>query len=81
MVQTKKFENTFVNEYMAWNLHDMDVERRAKAEGRKEGRKEGITEGMNTARTETARKLLKLGLSLESIADATSLPIESLKTI
>ena len=77
MVQTKKFENTFVNEYMAWNLHDSDVKRRAKAEGRKEG----ITEGMNTARTETARKLLKLGLSLESIADATSLPIETLKTI
>ena len=30
MVQTKKFEQSFVNEYMAWNLHDQDVERRGK---------------------------------------------------
>lgn len=30
MVQTKKFENTFVNEYFAWNLHDQDVEKRQK---------------------------------------------------
>lgn len=30
MVQTKKFENTFVNEYFAWNLHDQDVEKRSK---------------------------------------------------
>ena len=34
MVQIKKFEQSFVNEYMAWNLHDWDVERRGKLEGR-----------------------------------------------
>ena len=32
MVQTKKFEQSFVNEYMAWSLHDQDVERRGKLE-------------------------------------------------
>ena len=34
MVQTKKFEQSFVNEYMAWNLHDQDVERRGKEIGK-----------------------------------------------
>ena len=34
MVQTKKFEQTFVNEYLAWNLHDQDVLKRGKEEGR-----------------------------------------------
>ena len=81
MVQTKKFENTFVNEYMAWNLHDMDVERRAKAEGRKEGRKEGITEGMNTARAETAKNLFSMGLSVENIAKATELSLDFVKEL
>ena len=81
MVQTKKFENTFVNEYMAWNLHDMDVERRAKAEGRKEGRKEGITEGMNTARAETAKNLFSMGLSIENIAKATELSLDFVKKL
>ncbi len=33
MVQAKRFEQTFVNEYLAWNLHDKDVERRGRAEG------------------------------------------------
>ncbi|MBQ9538983.1 MAG: hypothetical protein IJU95_06905 [Treponema sp.] len=33
MVQTKKFEQTFINEYLAWNLHDKDVERRGRNEG------------------------------------------------
>ena len=30
MVEAKKFENTFLNEYFAWNLHDKDVERKTK---------------------------------------------------
>lgn len=30
MVQTKKFEQSFVNEYLAWNLHDQDVENRGR---------------------------------------------------
>ena len=30
MVQTKKFEQSFVNEYIAWNLHDQDVENRGR---------------------------------------------------
>ena len=60
MVQTKKFEQSFVNEYMAWNLHDQDVLKRGREEGRKEGRKEGIFE--------TYSDLIKSGLI--SIKDA-----------
>ena len=29
MVQTKKFQNTFLNEYLAIQLHERDVEERA----------------------------------------------------
>ena len=38
MVQTKKFEQTFLNEYMAVHLHELDVQRKSRAEGRAEGR-------------------------------------------
>lgn len=34
MVQAKKFENTFINEYLAIQLHKHDIEQRAKEEGR-----------------------------------------------
>ena len=30
MVQTKKFEQTFLNEYFALNLHEHDVKRRGR---------------------------------------------------
>ena len=58
MVQAKKFEQTFINEYLAWNLHDQDVERRGKKEGRKEGRAEMCIE------------LIKSGLLSVKDADA-----------
>lgn len=38
MVQTKKFQQSFVNEYLAWNLHDQDVQERAEAKGRADGK-------------------------------------------
>ncbi|MBR1723027.1 MAG: hypothetical protein IJ727_11190 [Treponema sp.] len=50
---------------MAWNLHDRDVEKKSKLE----------------VRTETAKKLLKLGLSLENIAEVTTLPVEVIKNL
>ena len=33
MVQTKKFQNTFLNEYLAIQLHERDVEERAEQRG------------------------------------------------
>lgn len=46
MVQSKKFEQSFVNEYLAWNLHDQDVERRGKQAGKIEVCKELIKSGV-----------------------------------
>ena len=39
MVQAKKFGQSFVNESLAWNLHDRDVERRGKQDGRRRTRR------------------------------------------
>ena len=41
MVQVKKFENTFINEYLAINLHERDVEKRATQRGLEQGNKAG----------------------------------------
>lgn len=39
MVEQKKFEQTFINEYMAWNLHDTNVEQRGMAKQKAEDEK------------------------------------------
>ena len=52
MVQSKKFEQTFLNEYMAIKLHESDIERRAMAAGREQGRAEGIAQGEAKGRAE-----------------------------
>ena len=65
MVQTKKFEQTFINEYMAWNLHEQDV----------------LERGRNEGRIETAKKLLLMGLPFETIAKGTELSIEFIKQL
>ena len=77
MIATKKFEQTFVNEYMAWSLHDRDMRELGKAEGRKEGREEGRKEGKAEGKAEgikeTAKNLLAMGFSVSDIAKATKL--------
>ena len=69
MVQTKKFEQTFINEYLAWNLHDKDVELR--------GKKAGLAEGVRM----TARNMLALNMSVETIAKATGLSVDEIKSL
>lgn len=61
MVQTKKFEQSFVNEYLAWNLHDQDVEKRSNIE--------------------TAKRLLAMGLPIETVAEGTKLAIDFIKSL
>ena len=70
MVQAKKFEQTFINEYLAWNLHEQDVELR--------GRKKG-----ETARAiADARNLLAMRLGThEQIARAVGLPLEKVEEL
>jgi len=65
MVQTKKFEQSFVNEYMAWNLHDQDVLKKGKEEGK----------------IETAKRFFSMGLPIETIAKGTELPIDFIKQL
>ena len=69
MVQTKKFEQTFVNEYLARMLHERDVEKRAKAAGLAEGRAEGRAEGQSVI----VRNMISLGKSFAEIASLTGL--------
>ena len=67
MVQTKKFEQSFINEYLAWSMHDKDVEMR------------GRNEGEAAKARSTARKLLTMGvLTREQIATATGLSFEEI---
>ena len=77
MVQTKKFEQTFINEYLAWNLHDKDVELRGKKAGLAEGKKAGLAEGVRM----TARNMLALNMSVETIAKATGLSVDEIKSL
>ena len=72
MVQTKKFEQTFINDYLAWNLHETDVERRGREEGLKEGRKDG--------RVAMCAELIQSGLlSVKDAALKLGMPEEELK--
>ena len=76
MVQTKKFEQTFINDYLAWNLHETDVERRGREEGLKEGRKEGLKDG----RVAMCAELIQSGLlSVKDAALKLGMPEEELK--
>jgi predicted transposase/invertase (TIGR01784 family) len=101
MVQTKKFEQTFINEYLAWNLHDKDVELRGKKAGLAEGKKAGLAEGKKAGLAEgkkaglaegkkaglaegvrmTARNMLALNMSVETIAKATGLSVDEIKSL
>ena len=52
-----------------------------KAEGLAEGKAKGLAEGKAKEKTATAKRLLSMGLSVEDIAKATSLPIEQVEAI
>ena len=49
--------------------------------GMKKGMEKGITEGKYEANTETAQRLLAMGLSAEQVAKATQLPLEIIKNL
>ena len=75
MVQTKKFEQSFINEYMAWNLHDDDVKKRGVAEGIKIGMAQGIQQGKAVAYFDLVKSgllsvkdaAIKLGMSEDEV--------------
>ena len=51
------------------------------AEGMEKGMEKGRAEGKHEANTETAQRLLAMGLSAEQIAKATQLPLEIIKNL
>ena len=50
-------------------------------EGRKEGREEGRKEGLKEGRTDVARNLLSIGMTLEDIAKVTGLEIQDIEQL
>ena len=54
---------------------------KGRVEGIQLGRTEGIQLGEIRGRTETARNLLRMGLDLPRIAEATGLPLEEVQAL
>ena len=77
MVTAKKFQQSFINEYMAWSLHDRDMRELGKAEGIAEG----IAEGAHNNAVENARNFLKMGLTVEQVAKGTGLPASEVQEL
>ena len=62
MVQTKKFEQSFINEYLAIHLHERDVERRATERGMQQGLQRGIQQGMQQGLQQGMQQGLQQGM-------------------
>ena len=58
-----------------------DSYQKGKEEGIAEGMEKGKTEGKHEANTETAQRLLAMGLSAEQVAKATQLPLDIIKNL
>ena len=54
---------------------------KGKEEGLAEGLKKGKEEGEYNAKIETAKNFLKMGLSIEQVANGTGLSIDEVKTL
>ena len=54
---------------------------KGKEEGIAEGMEKGRAEGKHEANTETAQRLLAMGISAEQVAKATQLPLEIIKNL
>ena len=91
----KKFEQSFINEYMAWNLHDDDVKKRGVAE-RVRFHKQEDGEVSTVCRAfeeygkereerravEIATEMIKDGsMSLERIAKISHLPLKQIQQL
>ena len=58
-----------------------DSYQKGKEKGIAEGMEKGRAEGKHEANTETAQRLLAMGLSVEQVAKATQLPLEIIKNL
>ena len=83
-----KFTPQEMREYETSKMAYRDIKNSidtAKQEGKQEGLAEGIeigkAEGKHEANTETAQRLLAMGLSAVQVAKATQLPLEIIKNL
>ena len=77
LVEKTKENQTFRGDYMAWGLAEQDAEKR----GYNAGIAVGISQGAEQAKIDTAKKLLLMDLSIENIAKATGLPLETIQKL
>ena len=73
LVKNIKQQEANKTEYNNMNLHDRDIIRAAKKEGRSEGARENAIE--------TAKKFLAMGLSVEQVAQGTRLSVEDIQNL
>ena len=79
-----KFSPQEMREYETSKMAYRDIKNSvdtAKREGIAEGIEIGKAEGKNEANTETAQRLLAMGLPAEQVAKATQLPLEIIKNL
>ena len=81
LVEKQKENNKFRNDYLSMNLHDRDITRKAFAEGEALGIEKGISQGAEQKAIETAKNFLKLGLSIEKVAEGTGLTLEKVQEL
>ena len=66
---------------MMVNLHEWELTERAKKQGWEEGKIEGQKEGAEQTKTETAKRFISMGLTLEQIVEGTGLPLEKVQEL
>ena len=93
LVEKTKENQTFRGDYMAWGLAEQDAEKRGYnagvadgiaqgiSQGIAQGIAQGISQGAEQKAIETAKNFIKMGFSLEQVAQGTGLTIEQVKEI
>ena len=79
-----KFTPQEMREYETSKMAYRDIKNSvdtAKREGIEIGMKQGMEKGKHEANTETAQRLLAMGLSAEQVSKATQLPLEIIKNL
>ena len=76
-----KLDTKVRREFMLMEARLLDERREGKAEGIAEGKEIGLAEGEAKEKLATAKRLFSMGLSVQDIATATSLPIEQVKAL
>ena len=77
LVEKNKINEQFRSEYMRCNLHDADI----MEDGIAIGEARGEARGEERAKLSAARKLINLGISLDIIAQAQDLPLETVQKL